>query len=285
MREFQLLLSAVQYFTRVPVPRWVGHESTGLSGTTRYFPAVGIAVGAVAAAVFWAASIVFPPVIAAILSIVASAALTGGLHEDGLADTMDGLGGGHTRERALEIMKDPRIGAFGALALMLMLGLKVATLSALPLMWVVVALIAGHALSRWCAVLLIWRLPYARADNASRARPVVERVARTDIVVATLAGLAPLVACIAVVASASNSPAAGAGALARLTTGAGPGVIAASLTAAAILSALAALATTALLGAWYNRRLGGYTGDTLGATQQITEIVFYLTWLAAWNSH
>src|SRR4051812_6184851 len=146
---------------------------------------------------------VFPPVIAAISSIAASAALTGGLHEDGLADTMDGLGGGHTRERALEIMKDPRIGAFGALALMLMLGLKVAALSALPLMWVVAALICGHALSRWCAVLLIWRLPYARGDNASRARAVVERVARPDICVATLAGLAPLAACIAVVSSAS----------------------------------------------------------------------------------
>jgi len=72
---------------------------------------------------------------------------------------------------------------------------------------------------------------------------------------------------------------------ARGAPSSGPGVIAASLTATAILSALAALATAALLGAWYNRRLGGYTGDTLGATQQITEIVFYLTWLAAWNSH
>src|SRR4051812_6800909 len=170
---------------------------------------------------------VFPPVIAAISSIAASAALTGGLHEDGLADTMDGLGGGHTRERALEIMKDPRIGVFGALALMLMLGLKVAALSALPLMWVVAALICGHALSRWCAVLLIWRLPYARADDASRARPVVERVARTDIVIATVAGLVPLAACMAGVAYAPPTS---------------PSGNAASLGAAAILGALAATA-------------------------------------------
>ena len=258
MQEIRLLLTAVQYFTRIPMPRWVGHEGAQLSGTTRYFPAIGVAVGAVAAAVFWAASMVFPPVVAVILSLIATALLTGALHEDGLADTLDGLGGGHTRERALEIMKDPRIGAFGALGLMLLLALKIATLSALPLTWVVMALIAGHALSRWCAVLLIWRLPYARADSSTRARPVVEGVGRADIVVATVFGLAPL-------AVFGLAPLAGYG-------------------ATALLGALAAVLVTALLGAWYTRRLGGYTGDTLGATQQITEVVFYLAMLAAWNS-
>src|SRR5690348_459316 len=116
------------------MPRWVGHDGAQLSGTTRYFPAIGIAVGAVAAATFYASSMVFPPVVGAILSTIVTVALTGALHEDGLADAMDGLGGGHTRERALEIMKDPRIGAFGALSLMLMVSLKVATLSALPMM-------------------------------------------------------------------------------------------------------------------------------------------------------
>jgi adenosylcobinamide-GDP ribazoletransferase len=251
VQEFRTLLTAVQYFTRVPVPRWVGHDSAQLSGTARYLPAVGIAVGAAAAAVFWAAALVFPATIAAILSTIATIALTGALHEDGLADTMDGLGGGHTRERALEIMKDPRIGAFGAIAILLMLGLKIATLSALPAMWIATTLIAGHALSRWCAVLIIWRLPYARADGSARARPVVERVVPTDIIVASIFGLAPLALC---------SP-------------------------PALIAAIAATVTAGLLGIWYARRLGGYTGDTLGATQQITEAMFYLTMLAIWNSH
>jgi adenosylcobinamide-GDP ribazoletransferase len=284
VQEIRLLLTAVQYFTRIPMPRWVGHEGAQLSGTTRYFPAIGLAVGAVAAAVFWAASIVFPPVIAAILSIIATAMLTGALHEDGLADTADGLGGGHTRERALEIMKDPRIGAFGALALMLLLSLKIATLSALPVTWVVMALIAGHALSRWCAVLLVWRLPYARADSSTRARPVVERVRRTDIVVATVFGLATPAACIAVTLLEASA------ALTSLTSDSASmplmslGILAPIAAAGAVLfGALAALAVTGLLGIWYRRRLGGYTGDTLGATQQITEIVFYLAMLAAWN--
>lgn len=250
MQEIRLLLTAVQYFTRIPMPRWVGHDSSQLKGTTRYLPAIGIALGAVAGGVFWTASLIFPAVIAAILSTIVTVALTGALHEDGLADTMDGLGGGHSRERALEIMKDPRIGAFGALALMLMLGLKISTLSALPLTWVVTTLIAGHALSRWCAVLLVARLPYARADNSTRTKPVVERVASADIAIASLFGLAPLALC--------QWP--------------------------ALIGGVTALATTLLLGAWYSRRLGGYTGDTLGATQQITEVVFYLTTLAAWNS-
>ncbi len=262
------------------MPRWVGHSAADLAGTTRYFPAVGIAVGAIAAAVFWAASIVFPPVIAAVLSTIATVMLTGALHEDGLADTMDGLGGGHTRERALEIMKDPRIGAFGALSLMLLLGLKIAALSALPLPWVAATLIAGHALSRWCAVLIVWRLPYARADSSTRARPVVERVALTDVVVATVFGLAPLV----IWASAAS--------LATPSATEPPGTDSASLTAGVLASLvgrgaatlLGAFAVTVVLAIWYRRRLGGYTGDTLGATQQITEAVFYLTMLAAWNS-
>ncbi len=188
--------------------------------------------------------------IAAILSTIATVALTGALHEDGLADTMDGLGGGHTRERALEIMKDPRIGAFGAIALMLVLALKIATLSTLPLAWTLTTLIAGHALSRWCAVLLVARLPYARADSSTRAKPVVERVALSDIAIASLFGLAPLALC--------GWP--------------------------ALWGALAAVSVTNLLRPWFLRRLGGYTGDTLGATQQITEVVFYLTMLVAWNS-
>jgi adenosylcobinamide-GDP ribazoletransferase len=129
-------------------------------------------------------------------------------------------------------------------------------------MWAVTALIAGHALSRWCAVLTVWRLPYARADSSARARPVVERVSGADIVVATVFGLAPLAAAVA---------------LALLDS---PGAIGG---VALLLGALAAMMSTALLGLWYARRLGGYTGDTLGATQQITEVTFYLAMLAAWN--
>jgi adenosylcobinamide-GDP ribazoletransferase len=183
-------------------------------------------------------------------------------------------------------MKDPGIGAFGAIGVMLMLALKIATLSALPTMWIAAALIAGHALSRWCAVLVIWRLPYARADDSARARPVVERVARTDIVVASVFGLAPLALWGSL---ALGSPLALDGSLAPGSPLALGGSLAIGSPLAphgflALFAALAATVTTGLLGMWYARRLGGYTGDTLGATQQITETVFYLTMLAIWNS-
>jgi adenosylcobinamide-GDP ribazoletransferase len=250
LTEVRRLLATFQYFTRLPMPRWVGHNSLQLSGTTRYLPLVGIAIGAVAAACVWACAKVFPATLAVILSTAVTVALTGAFHEDGLADTMDGLGGGHSRERALEIMKDSRIGAFGAAALMLALSTKVAALAALPVVQAAAALIAGHAFSRWCAVLVAWRLPYARVDSSTRAAPVVERLAPAEVAIAGIFALVPLAVC---------------------------GVQGA-------LGALAALITCTCLGLWYSRRLSGYTGDTLGATQQLTEIAFYLAWLAAWNS-
>jgi adenosylcobinamide-GDP ribazoletransferase len=245
-RELRLLLTAVQYFTRIPVPAWVGHSAAQLNGAVRYFPAVGVAVGVVGAAVLWACAFVFPPVIAVLLSTVVTVVVTGAFHEDGLTDTIDGLGGAATRERALEIMKDSRIGTFGALALILIVLLKVSALTALPTLQACAALVAGHGLSRWCAVLLIRTLPYIRADHSTRSKPVVEEVANRDVIIAGLFGLAPCALC-------------GWRALAAM---------------AAALVALGCLAR------WFRRRLGGITGDTLGATQQISEVMFYLAVLA-----
>lgn len=250
LQEVRLLLTAVQYFTRVPVPRWVGHGSAQLNGATRYFPAVGLAVGALAAASVWVLSPVFPSVLVMILSTAITVAVTGAFHEDGLADTIDGFGGGYTRERTLEIMKDSRIGTFGALALFLVLGTKIATLAAMPTAVAMTALVAGHALSRWCGVLLVWRLPYVRIDDSTRAKPVVERIGAVDVAVATVFGVAPLALC---------------------------GVH-------GVAGLISALLVAGYLASGYRRRLGGYTGDALGAAQQFTEVAFYLALLAAWNS-
>src|SRR5690606_24864321 len=142
LAELRLLLMAVQYFTRVPMPLWVGHSAEHLNGTARYFTAVGLFVGGIGALVLWATSLVLPGVLPVILSTAATVFLTGAFHEDGLADTFDGLGGGATRERALEIMKDSRIGTFGVAALVLTLMIKIAAVSALPVMFAVVVLIA-----------------------------------------------------------------------------------------------------------------------------------------------
>ena len=241
------LLTAVQYFTRIRVPASVGHAQQQLTGAVRYFTAVGLLVGASGAAVFWLASLVLPAPLPAILSTVVTILMTGAMHEDGLADTCDGLGGGATRERALEIMKDPRIGAFGAIALILTLLLKISALSVMPAWTAMAALVSAHAFSRFCAVLVSFAGRYVGGLERSRAAPVVERVKLGDVLVAALFGLPALVLC------GRN----------------------------AIAAVVLALVLSGMLFRWCVRRIGGYTGDTLGATQQVTEVGFYIALLAA----
>jgi len=246
MHEIRLLLTAVQYFTRIRVPAWVGHAPERLTGAVRYFPAIGLIVGASGAAVMWLAALVLPAPVPAILSTAVTILMTGAIHEDGLADTCDGLGGGTTRERALEIMKDPRVGAFGAIALILMLLLKIATLSLMPLWTAMAALVAAHAFSRFCAVVVIFAGRYVGSADRSRSAPVVARVAIGDVLTAALFGLPALALC-------------------------GPQVI---------VAIAVALALVGLLWRWCVQRIGGYTGDTLGAVQQIAEVGCYAALLS-----
>jgi adenosylcobinamide-GDP ribazoletransferase len=248
--ELRLLLMAVQYFTRLPAPAWVGHAQDQLNGAARYFPLVGVLVGLIGALALWASSLVLPSPLPAILSTAVTILLTGALHEDGLADTFDGLGGGATRERALEIMKDSRLGTFGAAALVLTLLAKIAALNALPIEFAVMVLIAGHALSRACAITLLFAGRYAGNTEQSRARPVAQPMSGGAFSVAAVVGVLPLIWC-------------GRHAL------------------AGIISALALLYA---LSRWFTNRLGGFTGDTLGAAQQLTEVAFYLAVLVSWNS-
>ncbi|HEY7638714.1 MAG TPA: adenosylcobinamide-GDP ribazoletransferase [Steroidobacteraceae bacterium] len=247
MAEIRLLLTAVQYFTRIRVPAWVGHAQEQLAGAVRYFPAIGLIVGASGAATLWLAAQALPAPLPAILSTVVTMLMTGAIHEDGLADTCDGLGGGATRERALEIMKDPRIGVFGALALVLILLLKISALSLMPVWTAMAALVGAHAFSRFCAVLFSFTGRYVGSATRSRAAPVVRRVRIVDVLIAALFGLPALV-----------------------LSG-----------RAALVAMVVALALLGLLVRWCVQRIGGYTGDTLGAAQQITETGFYVALLAA----
>ena len=246
--EARLFLTALQYFTRLPMPAWIGHGQAQLAGVARYFPAVGWVVGSVAAGVLWLASLVLPAPLPVLLSTAAGIWLTGAFHEDGLADTFDGLGGSAVRERALEIMTDSRVGTFGALALVLVVLVKLAALNAMPVMAACAAIIAAHSVSRWCSVVIIWRSKYA-GGLQSRAKVAVQSMSMAQFAVATAFGLLPAVLC-------------GMSALAGIAL---------------------ALCTLAWLLRWFTMRLGGYTGDTLGATQQLTEISFYLALLAVWK--
>jgi adenosylcobinamide-GDP ribazoletransferase len=254
MLQVRLFFIALQFFTRLPIPRWVGFEPHWLHHASRYFPLVGLVVGIVAAAVYWAAAQVLPPPVAVLLSTAAGIYLTGAFHEDGFADTCDGLGGGMTRERALDIMKDSRIGAYGAIGIVLLLAVKCAALANLPPLSTVAALCAAHPLSRLMAASLIWWMDYARAEG--KAKPMAQQMTGTEFAIATAC-------CI-------------------------PAVLAATslgwLSWQGIALGTAAMALVTL---WFARklqaRLGGYTGDCLGAVQQLAEVAFYLCVLARWN--
>lgn len=240
-REVRLLLAAAQFLTRLPLPV-VRYEPRWLPLSARYFPLVGGLVGLLAGLVLLVASQLWPAPIPAILAVAAAILLTGALHEDGLADTADSLGGS-TPEKRLSIMKDSRIGSFGALALVLCVLLRVATLSAMPALAALPALVAAHAGGRLAAVLLMAVAPYAGDREASRIAHAPERPRGAGLVIATAFGLLPLLA-----------------------------VPRASLGLACILAA----GMTVIVAIRICRGLGGYTGDVLGAVVIVFETMFLL---------
>ncbi len=247
-RELACFFGAVRFFTRLPVPAWVGHSSQALNRSARYFPVVGLIVGAIGGLVFLGATQFWPQAVAVLLSMAATILATGAFHEDGLSDTADGLGGGWEKLRILEIMKDSRVGSYGVIALGLALLGKFTLLSALDAALLPVALLAGHALSRLCATILLATMDYVREDALAKAKPLATRLTGGSLLFALLGPVA---------------------ALAFLPP-----------EKALLGCALAALSTLWLAGL-FRRWLGGYTGDCLGATQQLSEIAFYLGLLAS----
>jgi adenosylcobinamide-GDP ribazoletransferase len=252
--QLRLFFTALQFFTRLPIPGWVGYEQHWLHQSSRYLPLVGVVVGAIGAGVYALAAIWFPAPVAVLLATAMTIYSTGAFHEDGFADMCDGFGGGASAERVMEIMKDSRIGAYGAIGIGCLLALKCVTLSLLAPAAAVAALFVAHPLSRLMAAALLWRLDYARAEGKSK--PMAQKMSSTEFAIAALtAGLPALLL----------------GVMGHLSWAAlGGGVLAASL-------------ATAWLARNFVRRIGGYTGDCLGAVQQLTEVLFYLCILASFG--
>jgi adenosylcobinamide-GDP ribazoletransferase len=252
-KEIRVFFTALMYFTRIPCPKWVDHSEEYLNKASKYFPLIGWIVGGFSAAVFCAATRIFPVTISILLSMVASIYITGAFHEDGLADVCDGFGGGWTKEKILLIMKDSRVGAFGVIGLILVLGMKFACLDAISSVskWhVVFALVAGHSLSRFIAVTFLYTHQYAREGEDSKSRPLATKISGAELFVAALFGIAPL-------------------------------IIYRSYYMFAII--IPVYIVKMMLGAKFKKWIGGYTGDCLGATQQICEVVFYLCLIIPWK--
>lgn len=267
-RQLRSCASAFTFLTRLPAGRIVEHDVTDLSGAVVYFPVVGLIVGVIGALVFGAAVAIWTPVLAVIMSVASVTWTTGAFHEDALADSFDGFGGGWEPARILAIMKDSRVGSYAVVGMILVLAARIGALWSIfnlaqasgadastgastgagaGALAVGVALVAAHVLGRWSSVVLIASHPYVRiqTDDAKPAagRPFTGNVTHSQVVAATLLAFI---------------------------------VSAAVLRWKVILVALAAAAITLVAGRYFVARIGGITGDALGAANQFVELAVYL---------
>ena len=252
--SFAALLLALQFLTRLPLPASGLYSAERMARSVDFFPAAGALIGALLAALFWLCAGVLPVETALCLTLTASLLLTGAFHEDGLADTFDSLGARNPHDR-LRIMRDSRIGSYGSLALIASFALRWAALAALPATLIPLLFILGHGLSRLSAVLVIAASRYVRREGAGK--PVAEGISRGGLIIACGTGL--------------------------LLLSLGANYLPLRVLALAVLGLLAAHGWLRWL---METHIGGYTGDTLGATQQVSEIAFYLgcaAGLGAWG--
>ena len=244
------------FYSRVPCPAWVDHSEDYLNKATRFFPLIGWIVAGFSIlfyTVFWYLK---EPHLAIIFSMIASIWITGAFHEDGFADVCDGFGGGWTKEKILTIMKDSRIGAYGMIGMLLIMAVKFLLLyrfqmlSGNELVLMVATLLSGHSLSRFTAATFIFTHDYAREDASSKVKPVGKKISLGELMIATLFGVLPLLL---------------------------------FQNYWVFLAIPVVLITKWRLGRYFQKWIEGYTGDCLGATQQICEVMFYLSLLLIWK--
>lgn len=248
--ELRIFFTALMFFTRIPCPQWVDHSPDYLTKSSRYFPLVGLIVGSIGALVYVIASFVFPSAIAILLSMISTILTTGAFHEDGLGDMFDGFGGGWTKEKILLIMKDSRTGTYGIVGLITVLSLKFAALFYIGTQHIPIVLITGHALSRFAASTLLYTLDYVRDEDQSKAKPAAQKMSHTSLIIGAVFGIAPLLLFF------------------------DPFIF---------LALIPVFAMRFYLGRFFKKWIGGQTGDCGGATQQLCEVVFYLSLLIVWK--
>ncbi|MCU4177858.1 adenosylcobinamide-GDP ribazoletransferase [Carboxylicivirga sp. N1Y90] len=245
--QFNLILTAFGFFTRIPIPKNIAFSQSNLNKCNRYLPIVGYVVGAICGLIYITLSQLLPHSVSILLSMASSILLTGAFHEDGFADVCDAFGGGWTKEKILTIMKDSRIGAYGAVGIILLLFTKFSSLDAIPSNKIVIALIAAHVLSRLMAVSTMHSLSYVREDETSKSKPITKSLHSKEILIAFFISLPVLFL--------FNDL--------RI-----------------LLVIIPLILSKYLLERYFKKWIGGYTGDCLGTIQQVTELVVYLTILS-----
>jgi len=257
--EMRACAAAFSFLTRLPVRR-VTHGPEDLARAATYFPLVGIIVSLVGGAVYAGAIMLWPPTVALLLSLAATVAITGALHEDGFADAFDGFGGGWDRAQILAIMKDSRVGSYALVGIFIVLAVKLAALTTIAgspgatlvekqasITRVLRALLDGHVLARWSSVLLMRSYPYVRiaseTDRASAGRPFARGATTSQLVRASVITVL---------------------------------IVTEAVGVRALTTIAVALGMTWIAGWYFERRLGGITGDALGAANQVVELSVYL---------
>ncbi|MBF0289288.1 MAG: adenosylcobinamide-GDP ribazoletransferase [SAR324 cluster bacterium] len=245
-KEIRTFLTALTFYTRIPWPQSVTYSHDLQGPSIVYFPLVGWIVGIAAALIFQLSLLWFPVSVAVGLSMAGTILLTGALHEDGFADCCDGFGAGWEKEQILSIMKDSSIGTYGVLGLIAVLGLKFLVLVEIDPQQLVLTMIAGHSISRFLAVLLLYTHDYIGIQQGSKAKNFIKPLSGKELCLTGIFGCLPLL----------------------------------WIHPVYLVFLLILLAAQQLLGRTFRQKIGGYTGDCLGATQQVTEILFYMLFLA-----
>lgn len=241
--EISRLLFAHTFYTRLPMPHARQYTKEDMSESVKYLPLVGLTIGLISSAIYWLSIQILPPATSVIIAMATTILATGAFHEDGFADVCDAFGGGWDRQRILDIMKDSHIGAYGTIGICMILLTKFSTLREIDHRTVPYALVAGHVASRWAAVWFMFSHSYARAGQTSKSSDVAKPMSATNFFIATAFTVAVL----------------------------------AAMPMLVIIAAASIPVTKFFFARYINKWIGGYTGDTLGATQQLCEVLFYIS--------
>ncbi len=265
-KEIRYFFAALMFLTRLPTPKFADHDQAHLENAPKYFPLIGWMVGALSVAAFLVFNRLVGLDVGVLASIITGILTTGAFHEDGFADMCDAMGGGWTKDKILNIMKDSRLGTYGVVGLICMLAAKFYLLKELPgfmpkdlnaatnpllnYRYFIGLVLAAHSLSRWMSVSVIQQYAYVTSDDGSKSKPLAsQKLSIVDMIVASIFACLPLL----------------------------------------LLPYQIALAIVPMfwvrmeMANWFKKWIGGYTGDCLGAVQQVTEIIFYLSAIIIWR--
>lgn len=242
IKEIKIFFTALLFLTRIPCSTLSGYCEEYFNKSPKYFPLVGIIIGVFAGLVYYLFHLILSQNLSILISIISTVLLTGALHEDGFADFCDGFGGGNNKEKILSIMKDSSIGTYGTLGLIFIIALKYTILCNFSSLLIPCILVAGHCISRFLTVCFLYAYEYVRInDNTSKTNKLAVKISSIDFLIAFLFSIIPILI----------------------------------LGYQYLLIFIVLIIFKEIIGYYFKAKIGGYTGDCLGAVQQVTEVLFY----------